>query len=545
MKKITLLVFLICTSLTAQLKVGDISLDFGEPVTDTKIGEVIQISGVHNNTIYALARQKNKFFLQTFDAATSNFKSSVLLEFDKLNGNKLEIQDLTVLGDKIYLMLSYYDRKEKTNNFIAKEIKDDKIIKTTNLLSVPVEKKSKMGSFVFTTSYDEYNYLISHVGINERKEELAYSVKLYDNNLNEVLSDTYEVVFEEQKDQFFDFSDVQVNEHGDVLIATTESFRDKKNKTSVNNITIHAYLSKNEYKKQVTNVTLQGKRALNCSLMETKDNTLHAIGFYSDLKNSGRAEYTVEGIYDVTFNYTTGEVTKQTFNDFTVAVKEKLIGERRAKKGKDLKPFYRNISFVERDNGGVIVLSEYALVVQGRSSGIGPLAITPYTYISNEIIVTALKQDGSLEWSNVIPKEQQVTVSELGFTLGFGGGNGGVSVSAGLYFPLAILGNGPEFLSAIPIYHNGELTVVVNDDPKNIGITDIDDVKKVRNIKKMIPVAFTFDEQTGDLERTDPLEFEKKQIVIRPATKYRKASNVYYIYGGNKEGNCIGVMTLN
>jgi hypothetical protein len=545
MKKITLFVLFICTSLSAQLKVGDISLDFGGPVTDTKIGEVIQISGVHNNTIFALARQKNKYFLQTFDAATSNFKTSVLLEFDKLNGNKLEIQDLTVLNDKVYLMLSYYDRKEKTNNFIAKEIKGDKIIKTTHLLTVPVEKKNKMGSFVFTTSYDEFNYLISHVGINERKEELAYSVKLFDNNLNEVLSDTYEVVFEEKNRQLFDFSDVQVNEHGDVLIATTESFRDKKNKTSVNNITIHAYLAKNEYKKQVTNVTLKGKRALNCSLLETKDNTLHAIGFYSDLKNSGRAEYTVEGIYDVTFNYATGEVTKQTFNDFTVAVKEKLIGERRAKKGKDLKPHYRNISFVERDNGGVIVLSEYALIVQGRSSGIGPLAITPYTYISNEIIVTALKQDGSLDWSNVIPKEQQVTVSEFGFALGFGGGNGGVSVSAGLYFPLAILGNGPEFLSAIPIYHNGELTVVVNDDPKNIGITDIDDVKKVRNIKKMIPVAFTFNEQTGELERTDPIEFEKKQIVIRPATKYRKASNEYYIYGGNKEGNCIGLMTLN
>ena len=68
-------------------------------------------------------------------------------------------------------MLSYYDRKEKTNNFIAKEIKDDKIIKTTNLLSVPVEKKSKMGSFVFTTSYDEYNH--------QHQQTLHISLVLY------------------------------------------------------------------------------------------------------------------------------------------------------------------------------------------------------------------------------------------------------------------------------------------------------------------------------------------------------------------------------
>lgn len=48
----------------------------------------------------------------------------------------------------------------------------------------------------------------------------------------------------------------------------------------------------------------------------------------------------------------------------------------------------------------------------------------------------------------------------------------------------------------------------------------MDDVKKVRNVNKMIPVAFSFNEQTGELTRTDPTDFKKKQIVVRPATKY-------------------------
>lgn len=545
MKKfLPILLLLICSTVSAQLQVGNIDLNFGETI-ENKDGDVIQIAGEKDNNIYTLARKKKKFFLQTFDASTKAFKKSVLLKFDKKNGGRLQIQDLSIVGDKVFLMLSYYDKKAKTNNFLAKEISGDKIVKTTNVLSVPVESRSKRGSFVFTNSYDEFNYLIAHVGINSRKEQLKYTVTLLDDNLTAVLRDSYEIVFEEKNRQLFDFSDVQVNEHGDVLIATTESYRDKKKKTSVNNITIHSYLAKSDYKKQVTKVNLVGKRALNCNLIETKDNTLHAIGFYSDIKKSGRAEYTVEGIYDVTFNYSTGEVIKKTFNDFTFDVKKQLIGERRAKKGKNLRPFYRNISFVERENGGVIVLSEYKLIIEGKSSGFGPLSITPYTYITNEIIVTALKKDGTLDWSNVIPKEQQVTVSELGFSIFFGGSSGGVSVSAGLYFPLAILGSGPEYLSAIPIYHNGQLTVIVNDDPKNIGITKMDDVKKVRNVNKMIPVAFSFNEETGELTRTDPSEFEKKQIVIKPATKYSKSSNNYLIYGGNKKGSALGELILN
>ncbi|WP_299219069.1 hypothetical protein [uncultured Aquimarina sp.] len=545
MKKLVLLFLLIiCTTLSAQLKVGNIDLDFGETIT-SEDGDVIQIAGEKEGVVYALARKKKSYFLQTFDASTKAFQNSTLLEFDKIDGNKLQVEDLAIVGEKIFLMLSYYDKKAKTNNFLAKEVSGNEIVNTTTVLSVPVEGKKKKGSFVFTSSYDDFNYLIAHVGINSKKEQLKYTVTLLDDALTSVLNDSYEVVFEEKNRQYFDFSDVQVNEHGDVLIATTESYRDKKKKTSINNITIHAYLAKNSYEKQVTNVVLEGKRALSCGLIETKDNTLHAIGFYSDLKKSGKAESTVEGMYDVIFDYTTGEVVKKTFNDFTVAVKEQLIGERRAKKGKDLKPYYRNIAFVERENGGVIVLSEYKLIIEGRASGIGPMRITPYTYIANEIIVTALNKDGTLDWSNVIPKEQQVVVSELGFSIGFWGASGGVSVSAGLYFPLTILGNGPEYLSAIPIYHNGQLTVVVNDDPKNIGVTKIDDVKKAKNYTKMIPVVFSFNEETGEISRTDPDEFEKKQIVVKPATKFRESTNTYWIYGGSREGSSLGKLILN
>lgn len=542
-QKLILLVLLISTTLSAQLKVGDIDLNFGETITN-KDGDIVAIAGEKNNTIYALARKKKNFFLQTFDASTKAFKTSSLLKFDKINGKKLQVEDLTFVGDKIFLMASVYNKKAKTYDFLAKEIKDNKIIKTTKIMSAPVESNRKRGAFVFTTSYDGFNYLVAHVGLNTRKETLKYEVILIEDNLNKVLEDSYEVVFKEKNRQYFDFSDVQVNEHGDVLIATTESYRDKKKKTNINNITIHSYLAKENYKKKLTKVTLTGKRALNCSLIETKDNTLHAIGFYSDLRKSGRAEATVEGIFDVSFDYATGEVKKQTYNDFTFDVKKKLIGERRAKKGKDLSPFYTNIAFVERENGGVIVLSEYKLVVEGNSSGIGPLAITPYTYITNEIIVTALNQDGTLDWSNVIPKEQQVTVMELGFVL-FAGTNGGASVSASIYFPLTVLGKGPEFLSAIPIYNNGQLTVLVNDDPKNIGITDIDDVKKVRNINKMIPVAFSFDEETGAMTRIDPEDFEKKQIVVRPSVSYQKSNNKYIIYGGNKKGSALGELIMN
>ena len=544
MKKLLLLLVITSFSLTAQINVGKISLDFGE-TTSEKDGEIIIIAGEKNGNIYALARRKKDFYSQTFDATTKNLKSSTRLDFDKINGGKLLVEDLAFIGDKLYLMLSYFDKKNKNYNFIAKEIQKSTIVKTIYLLSAKVDNRSNKGTFVFTKSYDNFNYLVAHVGLDDRKNQLKYSVKLFDDRLAKVFDDSYINTFNKKNNHLFDFSDVQVNEHGDVLIATTESYRDKKKKTNINNITIHSYLANRNYEQELTKITLTGKRSVNCSLIETKDNTLHAIGFYSNLKKNGKAKITVEGIYDIAFDYEKGKVIKKNFNDFTLEIKKQLIGERRAKKGKDLEPYYTNIAFVERDNGGVIVLSEFKLIFEAGASGFGPLSVTSYSYNTNEIIVTALNKDGTLDWSNVIPKEQRAIVSEVGLSIFGGVRSGGASVSASAYFPLAIISKGPEFLSAVPIYHNGKLTVIVNDDPKNIGITKMDDVKKVKNINKMIPVAFTFDEQTGAISRIDPKNFEKKQIVLRPFVIFEKSSKNYLIYGGNKKGNAIGELKLN
>ena len=63
-----------------------------------------------------------------------------------------------------------------------------------------------------------------------------------------------------------------------------------KKKTNINNITIHSYLANRNYEQELTKITLTGKRAVNCSLIETKDNTLHAIGFYSNLKKKWKGK---------------------------------------------------------------------------------------------------------------------------------------------------------------------------------------------------------------------------------------------------------------
>lgn len=539
------LVFLLASTVSfAQMEVGNVKLNFGSDIEAEK-GDVVHIAGDRNGVTYTLASQKSHYYLRTFDANSQDYLNDQEVELDKVNGSKVTIEDLAVIDGEVYVFASYYDKKLKQSTFIAYPVNESlELGRHLNVLSVAVPKRSQRGGFFFQPSYDDTKYAVMHVGVFEKEEKLKYEVVLLDKDLKKLQNEAVNIQFNDRKDLEFSLDDFTVNANGDVFVVVSDSYRDKKAKTTKTNLTVHAYYASKGYKKEVIDIDLKGKKVLNCSTINTGDGRLQLIGFYSNLKKSGKAQWGLEGVFDIALNTEDNSIVKEAFNEFTFDTKKKILGERRANKGKDLRPYYRNTHLIERKNGGVIVLSEWYTTFVGKSSGIGPLSVTPITYVTNEIIITALSADGTLDWSNVVPKEQQVTVAQL--SIGFAGGasNGGVSVGVGFLFPLAVLGEGPEYLSSVPLYEGEKLSLLVNDDPKNIGTTDMDDVKKVRNVKKMIPVLFTFDDTDGTMERIDPEDYEKKQLVVRPSVTRRLGNGEYLIYATNKDSAHLGSLKI-
>jgi len=213
------------------------------------------------------------------------------------------------------------------------------------------------------------------------------------------------------------------------------------------------------------------------------------------------------------------------------------------KKGKDVKPFYKIHTIIEKNDGGLIVLSEERFIYVGQTQGIGPLGLTPITYYTNEMIVTSLKPDGSLEWSNVVAKDQNATATVASLNMFGSGGSGGFNVAIGVSFQLGVMGKGPEYLSAIPIYADGQLNILFNDNKKNKGITDMDEIKSLGNYNNAVPTLFQFDNQ-GNITRKDPEEVIKNELVIRPGVYYRKNNKEFIIYASRKSQDKLGRMTL-
>lgn len=549
MKKITfafLLLVLCGMNLCAQNKIDKLNLTYGVELPDDK-QKIVKIIGETGDKIYALAISgKNDFFLKIFESQSMKMISSNPIVIPKHDDKEVDFEEIFLLNDNLYAIGSVYNRKEKIFNLIGASISDKGVLseKTTLLFNSVVAKKSERGMFYFKLSPDESTLLVMHTSLFPKEDAVKYEVKLIDDKLNVLFANAEKVKFDDsKKDYEFTISDFEVNFQNDVFLVINESYRDSKQKEQIEKFQIHTFKNSNSYKKEVVDVDIKGKEIINCKMISTSKNTLKIVGFYSSVRDNGKGNKDLKGVYNATIDLGTNTAKEVKFEEFDYETKVKLIGERRAKKGKDIKPLYSITTLIEKEDGGLIVLSELQYVVVGRSSGIGPLAFTPVTYVKNEIIITSLKPDGSLDWSNVLPKEQVASIVTMSLSLGFIAGNGSFTVGASMMIPLVDLGKGPEYMGAIPIYRDGELNLIFNDNVKNKGVTDIEKIKALGNYNNAVPSLFIFDNK-GGMIRKDPEQVIENELVLRPGVYFRKKKDELILYSSRKKQDKLGRLFL-
>lgn len=546
---LSLLLFSALTSINAQGKLGPITIVHGEEIKADK-EKIVRIAGETNGKIYTLAIRSDDYFIKVFNSSDMALISSNKIIMPDLIDKEPEFEEIAVLNNKIYLFGSVYDRKNKVSNLVAVNVSEDGKLgdNKISLFSTEVTKNREKGAFYFKESPMGDRLLILHAALFEKEEVMQYEIKLVDENLHIITSHLEKVPFKDRNDLEFSICDFDVSDNDDIFLVINESYRDRKKKQNIEKFEVHGFKNSNGYKKEVVNVDFTDKEVINCEMMITKNKTINLVGFYSSVRDNGKANKELKGVYAGTIDIQSNAVNNFKFNEFDYDTKVKLIGERRAKKGKDVKPYYSTHSLVEKEGGGLLFLAEYRQVIVGNSTGIGfagvGVSLTPITFITNEIIVTSLNEDGTVQWANVIAKDQNASFSTLSIGIYAFSGNSQFTVGMGVSIPVAVLGKGPEYLGAMPIYENGQLTVVFNDNEKNIGVTDIEEIKSLGNYNKAIPTAFVFNKDNGEITRIDPEELQKDELILRPGVFLRKAPNEYIIYSSKRSQDKLGRMTI-
>ena len=538
---VTLLFF---NYISAQGTFGPITVSLGEEIIEDK-EKIVNIAGETGGKVYTLATKGKNYFVKVFESNSFKLLATNKIELPDFKGKEIEFEELAVLQDRIYILGSVFDKKAKENKLYAIEV-DKQGMLTSNkkeLFSTSVEKKRAAGAFYTKYNPGEDKLLLLHVAHFSKDKTIQYEVKLMDSEANVITSHLERIPYTDRKDLEFTIADYDISTKDDFFIVVNESYRDKKAKKNIEKFQVHMFKENRGYEKEIVKINLENKEIINGSLFANSDNQLHILGFFSDVRKNGKANKNLRGVYNVAIDIDGSSIIDANFNDFDYETKVKLIGERRAKKDKDVKPRYATHSIIEKEDGSLIMLSEYQLITATKGGGIGPLSVTALVFQNNEIIVTSFNSNGTVKWTSVVPKEQKAAFTTVGFTLSFSGSSGNVTVGGGLTFPIGVLGKGPEYLSAIPIYENGELMIIFNDNPKNDGVTDINEVKGMGNYNKSLPSVFIYDDN-GNVERIDQKTSSKEQLIIRPAVFYRVAPSEYIIYASKKSKDKMGRLNV-
>lgn len=549
MKKIKFILFVLLFGMQfsiAQNKIEKINLTYGEELADDK-QKIVKIIGETNNKIFALAlKGKDDYFVKTFESGSMKLISSVPVVIPQISDKEIDFEEIFLLNSNLYVIGSVFNKKEKIFNLVATQINEKGVLDKNSIIlfDAAVEKKSKRGDFYFKQSQDEGALLVMHTSLFAKEDAVKYEIKLFDDKMATLFSNSEKVKFDDsKKDYEFTISDFELNFQDDVFLVVNESYRDSKKKEKVEKFEVHAFKRNNNYTKEIIKIDIKDKEIINCKMISTNKNTLKVVGFFSSVRDNGKANKELKGVYNATIDLSNNSFSQVKFNEFDYDTKVKLIGERRAKKGKDVKPYYNITTLIEKNDGGLIVLSEFQFVYVGKSSGIGPLSATPVTYTKNEVIIMSLKPDGTFDWGGVLPKEQSASVTTLSLGFGVGASNGSFAVGGSIQIPLAQLGKGPEYLGAIPIYKDGVLNLLFNDNVKNKGITNIDDIRSLGNYNNAVPSLFIFDDK-GVMTRVDPEEVVKNELVLRPGVYYRKSDKEFIVYSSRKSKDKLGRMIL-
>ena len=547
MTKKLLLLFALCfcsLHTNAQGTLGPITITHGVEIEQDS-EKIVEIAGESNGKIYTLATKGKGYFVKIFNSSDMSLVLTNKIELPDLGKKEPDFEKIEVIDGKVYLFGSTYDRKEKKANLVGLEISEEGVLSGNNtiLFETTVTKKSEKGQFYFKKSPNKNQLLVLHAALFEKEDAVQYEVKLFDATLGEITSSIEKVAFKDRKDLEFSITDLDVNNAGDIILDVNESYRDKKAKQNIEKFELHLFKKANSYAKEIVKINFTDSEVINCEILANNKGKVQLVGFYSDVRKNGKPNKDLKGVYAVTVDVASNAVEQLKFNPFDLATKIKLLGKRRAENGKDVKPLYVSHSLIEKQDGGLILLSEYQLVTVGNPSKLGVVALTPIMHVNNEIIVTSLNPDGSVAWSNVIAKKQKAafTVVSLGF-YAFAG-NSNFTVSGGISVPIGVLGKGPEYLSAMPIYENEKLTVVFNDNVKNIGVTDIEEVKNLGSYNKAVPTAFVFDKE-GKITRIDQEDATEDQLVLRPRVYYRTSPSEYIIYSSRKSEDKLGRMSV-
>lgn len=423
--------------------------------------------------------------------------SSTEIALPKVGKRSTRLEKIIFLNDHFLLFTSFYDKGSDLNRAFASLLDTSgNIIKS--MFEVDrienVTSKKNTGSFSFQLSPDSSLVLAFHNTPYRESENARFSVKLFDNKLNEKWQKKFKMPY---ADQNFEVVNALVDNDESVFMICRlfgeDLFRTGEMNASKKYTLFHYNHSGRKLTEYEINVDDNWIHSARFELVN--DTTLVGAGFYS-----GSGQGNISGVFNIRLNTRTGELANHGFEDLPrdvildVTYNDDLLFGGLAS--------FELRKMLTRNDGTIVLVAEKAYV--STSTYFDPYTgqrLTTYYYHNDDVIVASVTPGGKIEWTTIIAKNQSTSSNDDRYS----------SVAVNLY--------------------DESVFILFNDHPQNLNfIREPGEIKTVSNFNKAIAVVASLD-RVGSLIYKPLFPDKDPESIIQPRFSRNSETRRQLIYG--------------
>ncbi|MBI1221556.1 MAG: hypothetical protein GC180_03040 [Bacteroidetes bacterium] len=376
---------------------------------DLKLKGTMNIIGEQNGGVFALRYYKSNVFLEKYDGEemTKDFSYPLELKIEGSRKKNMSIEGTYFLNGNIVLLASYYDKHDDKNILKATIFTEGgDLVKDWEVIAAfHADSKKNTGDYIVSFSPDKKSVMVAANLPYEKKKNERYQIYMFNQNLEKQWQKEFVLPYADNQVSIYSYV-VDNNRVAHMLASVAPATRKerkqaRKAKEDADKQLLVTYDGANdktsEYELKLKNKTIMAARLR----LDSANNVIIA-GFYHDNLNKKAA---LSGVFYARMQPGADELDVLNTNEFDKKFVAKLIGDKRAKKGKEISSAFVLRNLIPTKDGGLIAIAEEYYIVEHCSTNpkTGVQTCT-YTYHFNDIIVTGINNQGEIIWSNVIKK---------------------------------------------------------------------------------------------------------------------------------------------
>ncbi|MFN8250534.1 MAG: hypothetical protein U0V75_01535 [Ferruginibacter sp.] len=539
MKKVIIIAIGIFLSFFSSAQKADIT--WGDEFKLKKGSTDLEVMHVDNTGIYV---KESHFALKGYYFIAATFRESATLT--KLDKNLTEVyhndfnkelkgkeyERFFFLKNKLFLLASDYNRKEKTLTLYAAEV--DKLsgeLKSEFTEVTSWQKEEKNEDISFRATYNADSSTMVLVSSIEGKEKNNYQVRQFDDKLKQIGKPV--AMSNEFDPKTFVLEDVVYTTAGNIMLVGREyEYQEGKKKKAkyldFKNYNIRIYDPAGKQVKEI-NTSINAKWLVSTKVMQIPGKEIVLAAFYSDEKR-GRE---INGMLVQRINPANGDIISTGQKDINTSMittleddtdddgdeesrKERKERQKLEKIQNDedgFSKYMRFRNFIYTDDNGLVILAEkynsYTYTTtsyqSGTGIGMGTSTTTTYqVYECGDIMMSKMDASGNISWLNVLPKQQREVIRTSSST----------GPSTGISFNFNFFQGGfnwPFYAGFGVLPAKGSVNLVFNDHKKNDNVLQLGQkVKRTTYFGKSDCFAVNLNTLTGKYTRSSL--FDNKDV---------------------------------